>query len=129
MDYKKTLDNLELALSDLKEENKKIPIVVEGDKDITALHILDINKTIISLNSGLSLTDFCDKLAQKYKEIILLTDWDKKGGYLCGTIVKNLQGRVKCNTRFREIFAKNAMVRKVESLPSWINTIQKKMEN
>ena len=127
MDYNKSLEDLEKALSELREENKKIPIIVEGDKDIEALHRLEINGIIISVNAGISLTDFCDRLAREYNDIIILTDWDRRGGYLCHTIRKNLEGRVNCNTHYREIFAKNAMIRTVEGLPSWISTMREKI--
>ncbi len=129
MDYKKSLEDLEKALSELQDENKQIPIIVEGDKDIDALRKLDINGEIISVNIGTSLTDFCDRIASKYKEIIILTDWDRRGGYLCHTIKKNLEGRVNCNTYYREIFAKNAMIRTIEGLPSWIDTMRIKTAN
>lgn len=127
MDYKKSLETLEKTLMDLQEDNKNIPIVVEGDKDIFALRKLDINGIIISVNTGESLTTFCDKIAQNYKNIIILTDWDRRGGYLCHTIKKNLDGRVNCNINYREIFAKNSMVRTIEGLPSWIKTLADKI--
>ncbi len=127
MDYEKSFEDLEKVLLELQEENKIIPIIVEGDKDIEALRKLGIKGLIISVNTGMSITNFCDKIARKYKEIIILTDWDRKGGFLCHTIRKNLEGRVKCNIRFRELFAKNAMIRTVEGLPSWIKTMKKKL--
>lgn len=129
MDYKKSLDDLEKALSELQDENKKIPIIVEGEKDISALRKLDIDGTIISVNTGISLTDFCDKIANSYKEIIILTDWDRRGGYLCHTIKRNLEGRVNCNIYYRGIFAKNSMIRTIEGLPSWIETMKEKIIN
>jgi len=127
MDYKKSFEDLEKALYELREENKKIPIIVEGDKDREALQRLECNGEIISVNAGISLTDFCDRLAREYKDIIILTDWDRRGGYLCHTIRKNLEGRVNCNIYLREIFAKNAMIRTVEGLPSWISTMREKI--
>ena len=127
MDYKKSLENLETALLELRDENKRIPIIVEGDKDIDALRKLDIGGTIIRVNAGTSLIDFCDKIAQEHTDIIILTDWDRKGGYLCRTIRKNLEGRVKCNTKYRELFAKNAMIRTLEGLPSWLVTMRRKL--
>ena len=78
MDYKKSLEDIEKALTELQEENKNIPILVEGDKDIEALYKLNIKGTILSVNKGISLTNFCDNVAQDYKEIIILTDWDRK---------------------------------------------------
>ena len=127
MDYKKSLEDIEKALTELQEENKNIPILVEGDKDIEALYKLNIKGTILSVNKGISLTNFCDNLAQDYKEIIILTDWDRKGGHLCHKITKNLEGRVNCNTKFRELFARYTMIRTVEGLPSWIDTIKKRI--
>jgi len=129
MDYKKSFDELEEALSELIEENKIIPIVVEGEKDISALKKLGVSGVIISINSGLSLTDFCDSLARDYKNIIILTDWDRRGGFLCHTIRKNLEGRVSCNLYYRQVFAKNSMIRTVEGLPSWIETLKEKIKN
>ena len=129
MDYKKSLEEFEKALIELREENKKTPVIVEGEKDIEALRKLDVTGKIISLNSGSSLIDFCDKIAREYKDIIILTDWDKKGGFLCSTIRRNLQGRVFCNTYYREVFAKCSMIKTVEGLPSWFMTMNGKIRN
>ena len=128
MDYKKSLEELEKLLSELKEKNKIVPIIVEGDKDVAALRKLDINGTILSANTGRPLADFCDKIAEQYKDIIILTDWDWRGGRLCHTIRKNLEGRVNCDIKYRELFARHAMIRTVEGLPSWIETMKKKLK-
>ena len=128
MDYEKSLEEIEKALGDLIEDNKKVPIVVEGDKDVDALRKLGVTGEIIRYNKGMSLSNFCDSLAQKYRQIILLTDWDRKGGYLCFMLKKNLESRVKCLTRYREIFSKYSMTRTVEGLPSWIQTLHKRIQ-
>ena len=128
MDYNKSIEDIEHILLDLQEENKSIPILVEGDKDILALRKLGLAGTIISINKGKSLSDFCDGLARDYKDIIILTDWDKKGGYISHVIRKNLEGRVNCSMKYREFFAKNTMTRTVEGIPSWIETIKKKVD-
>jgi len=127
MDFKKSIEDLEKIIVELGEENRSIPIVVEGKKDIEALRKLDINGEIIGINSGHTLIDFCDKIAQEHTDIIILTDWDRKGGYLCRTIKKNLEGRVNCNTKYRKLFAKNSMIRTLEGLPSWLETMKKKL--
>lgn len=127
MNYEKSLEDLKKSILELQEENKLIPIIVEGEKDVEALHKLEINGTIITINSGLSIPDFCDKIANEYDEIIILTDWDRKGGFLCHTIMRNLEGRVVFNTRYREVFAKNAKIKTVEGLPSWISTMNEKL--
>jgi len=126
MDCNRSLEDVQKALSELIEENKSIPIVVEGEKDVDALRRLGLTGEIITLNLGITLIDFCDKIAEKYNEIIILTDWDRKGGFLYHTVERNLEGRVKVNARYREVFSKNMMSRTLEGLPSWIDTMIKK---
>jgi len=128
MDYIKSIKDIEEILLDLQEENKTIPILVEGDKDLLALRKLGLKGEIISINKGKSLSDFCDSLASEYKDIIILTDWDRRGGHLGHTIRKNLEGRVNCNMKYRKFFAKNTTIRTVEGIPSWIQTIRKKID-
>lgn len=128
MDYKKSLEDLEVIISEFIEENKSTPIVVEGDKDIEALRRLGFIGTIISVNRGVNLSTFCDRISNDFVSIIILTDWDRRGGHLCHTIKKNLEGRVKCNIKYRELLAKNTKIQTVESLPSWIITIKEKIE-
>lgn len=128
MDYKKSLEDLEEIIFELKEENIVIPIIVEGDKDIEALKKLGIKGEIITINKGVNLSNFCDRIANEYTNVIILTDWDKRGGKICHIIKKNLQGRIICNIKYREFFAKNTTIKTVEGLPSWIETIKKKID-
>ena len=83
----------------------------------------------MSLNKGVSITDFCDQIADRYNEIIIIREWDRRGGYLCHSIKKNLEGRVNCNIYYRSLFAKNSMIRTIEGLPSWIETIKEKIKS
>ena len=126
MDYDKSIDKVIKALEELDQESKKIPILVEGEKDKKALESLNINGKKIVFNNGISIIDFCDKLAKKYDQIIILTDWDRKGGFLRKRIQENLKGRIKCINRYRKIFAKNTMTKTVEGLPSYIKTMTEK---
>ena len=127
MDYKKTLEELENALQELSVMGKSIPILVEGEKDVAALVLLGINGRIIPINSGKSITDLCDWIAKNWDCIIILTDWDKQGGRLKRRIMENLQGRTSCITEFRELFAKNSTVKVLEGLPSYLQTLKKKI--
>ena len=127
MDYKKTLEELENALQELSVLSKSIPILVEGEKDVAALASLGINGNIIPINSGKSITNLCDWIANNWGCISIITDWDKQGGRLKRRITENLQGRTKCITEFREIFAKNSTVKVLEGFPSYLQTIRKKI--
>ena len=129
MDYEKSLSDLEKILDDLRDKNNEIPILVEGDKDIEALKKLNITGIILCLNKGMSVTNFCDLIAKKYDKIMILTDWDKKGGQLCYKLKKNLIGRVDCITDYRKKIAQKTTIKTVEGLPSWIETIKNKINH
>lgn len=129
MNYEKSLNDLEEILIDLRDRNIEIPILVEGDKDIEALKKLNITGIILSLNIGMSLTNFCDLISKKYDKIIILTDWDKKGGQLCYKLKKNFIGRVDCDIEYRKKIAQKTTIKTVEGLPSWIFTMKKKINN
>lgn len=127
MDYVRSLQNLEEGIENLNKLNNTVPIVVEGEKDIIALNALGIHGTIIPLNTGLSISNLCDTIAKQWDEIIVLTDWDRQGGRLCKRLIDNLKGRTRCNTDFRKIFAKNATVKDIEGLPSYMATLKQKI--
>jgi len=127
MDCKGAVEELERAIEDLKERNRDTPILVEGEKDVKALHALGITGTILTVYRGKEIANMCDDIASRYREIILLTDWDSEGWYLFRRIEKNLSGRTRCIADYRLIFAKNAMVKAVESLPSFLSTLHAKM--
>lgn len=127
MDDQDVFEELEELLTELREENKTIPIIVEGEKDIAALRKLELTGEILRFNTGQSIPDFCDNIAQKHRKIILLTDWDWRGGRLGSTIKKHLENRVECNMRYRQMFAQHCMCRTVEGIPSWLQTLQKKI--
>jgi 5S rRNA maturation endonuclease (ribonuclease M5) len=126
MDYSRSLEEVQKTLSELIEENRLKPVIVEGEKDVDALRRLGLAGKIVTLNSGVTLIDFCDRIAEKYEEVIILTDWDRKGGFLYRTIERNLEGRVKIISYYREVFSKNTMIRTVEGLPSWLDTMNGK---
>jgi 5S rRNA maturation endonuclease (ribonuclease M5) len=128
MDEKQSLEEIEKALMELQEENTTVPIIVEGEKDVAALRMLNLPGTIIRFNTGQSVPDFCDTIAHNHQKIILLTDWDWRGGRLCQQIKKHLEYRINVNLRYRSLFAQRCSCRTVEGLPTWIETLHKKID-
>lgn len=53
-----------------------------------ALHALGITGTILTVYRGKEIANMCDDIASRYREIILLTDWDSEGWYLFRRIEK-----------------------------------------
>ncbi|DAC73171.1 MAG TPA: topoisomerase [Thermoplasmata archaeon] len=128
MNDQEALDELEETLAELRQENTTVPIIVEGAKDAAALRILEMPGEVIRFNKGQSVSDFCDMVASSHQRIILLTDWDWRGGRLCLSIKKHLENRVGCIVKYREVFAKRCPCRTVEGMPTWLQTLRKKVQ-
>ncbi len=97
-----SLEKIIGILDEMREDNNSVPILVEGRRDRRALVALGFKGEIIVLNSGKSLSNLADKIASSYGELIILTDWDKKGSYLAGRIFNLLRDNdVVCNLEYR----------------------------
>ncbi len=71
--------------------NDEMPIIVEGRHDVRVLRSLGMRGEILVLNVGMSLVDFADTIASKYREVILLLDWDPEGEALCRRLTDLLE--------------------------------------
>ncbi len=127
MNFEESLEMIEKAIGDLREINRDVPVVVEGEKDETALRKLGLEGTIIVIQRGKRISALCDFIAENYKEIIILTDWDRKGWQLYRKMEKNLKGRTRCINDYRLILAKYSTVKDVESIPSFIMSIKERL--
>lgn len=87
MDYAELHEDLAQVLDDLIEKNRSVPIIVEGVYDRRALHELGVRGDIRVLNRGNSVLGLCEAIAREYREAIILTDWDVRGG----RIARNLR--------------------------------------
>ncbi len=128
MNYEESLKEIDESIRQLGVLNESVPIIVEGEKDVDALRRLGIEGKILTLHSGKKIVDFCDMVASEYDEVIILTDWDRKGGRLSSAVEQNLRGRTKCIMEFRTMLAKNMMVRDIESIPSYIRHMKTRIE-
>ncbi|MCD6331459.1 MAG: toprim domain-containing protein [Thermoplasmata archaeon] len=128
MNLSEALEEIEKAIEEMRERNKNVPILVEGEKDALALQSLGISGEIITIHCGKKIANLCDYIASHYKEIIILTDWDRRGWRLCKEIERNLEGRTKCITEYRLIFAKNSMVKDIEGMPSFLKNLKRKVK-
>ncbi|MBN2654744.1 MAG: hypothetical protein JXR79_06485 [Nitrospirae bacterium] len=80
------------ALQRLYELNKRIPVVVEGRKDVNALRSIGLVGEIVTIHSGKSIYEFAEHIAERFHKIILLTDWDEKGEQLLKAVGKETEG-------------------------------------
>lgn len=84
--YERVLETIE----DLREGSRAAPVVVEGKRDREALEQLGVPGEVITLNSGSSIFGLCETLAREHAEVIVLTDWDRRGGQLCRLLREGL---------------------------------------
>lgn len=103
MDDQERFEQLLEVLSELREANAEAPIVVEGARDVSSLRQLGMTGHIIPLHSGTTLFGLAEEIAAQADEVILLTDWDKKGQTLFETLRDALVANgVKVEGRFRD---------------------------
>ena len=124
------LESLIYVLEHLSQEVKSgVPIIVEGSKDLHALHKLNISGTVICIkNSGKILPDLLD--AVQNKSVIVLVDFDEEGIILVKIISTYLEKMgVKVNLTFwrrlKALLKRN--VKDVEGLPSYLKSLKKRV--
>lgn len=101
-------------------------IVVEGRRDAESLRRLGINGEI-KFASRQPLLEFAESLSGSGKEIVLLTDWDKKGGLVGRKIIKfllsyGIMPNTDIRSRIRALVKKR--IKDVESLDNYVNKLR-----
>jgi 5S rRNA maturation endonuclease (ribonuclease M5) len=131
LDYKRKLENFIELLSELQTDNITIPIIIEGEKDERALRALGFKGEIIKLHSGKSILNLCEEISKTNREIILLTDWDKRGIRFYEKLRKLLKANeIKYYDKYWKIFRKNLSkdIHNVEDLPRYFDNLKKLAE-
>ncbi|GEM_PF-169154 len=123
MDERARFDALLVLLEDLVEANAETPILVEGQRDVAALRELGCRGAVMTIHSGDPLPDVVERVAERCRAVILLTDWDRKGDRFFDEFSSALAHRgVRCDRSFRDkipAYARAAF-KDVESLPSFV---------
>lgn len=88
----KTLEQVEELLDELRESSSEgVPILVEGADDEGTLRKLDVNGQILRASgSSKTLLNFLESLVG-FKQIIILTDFDRAGDKLATFCTKHLE--------------------------------------
>ena len=88
MRIEQRLEEVEGLIKELVHLSDTMAIIVEGRKDERALRELGVKGEIVRLNKGESIFGTCERLSRDHKKVILMTDWDRKGGHL-GKLLKD----------------------------------------
>ncbi len=104
-------------------------IVVEGRRDADSLRSLGINGDI-RLACSRPLLEFTEQLSKSRKEIVLLTDWDKKGGITARKIINHLLTYgIMPNTDLRSRIGSlvKKRIKDIESLNKYVNKLREEI--
>lgn len=119
-----SIEEIILELQDLARSGAIV--VVEGRRDMASLRSLGINGEI-RLACQQPLLEFTERLSQSGKEIILLTDWDRKGGMTARKIIDYLRAYgIMPNTdiRWRIGILVKKSIKDIESLDNYLNKLR-----
>lgn len=127
LEERERLEELEEIILELKELSKAgAIIIVEGRKDVDSLRFLGIHGEI-QLASQQPLLYLTELLSGSGKEIVLLTDWDKKGSFIAKKIINHLFAygiipNTDIRSRLRSLSKKR--IKDIESLNNYINKLR-----
>jgi len=120
---------LSLIVEELSYRVKKgTPILIEGKKDEEALNKLGIKGNIIKVSgSGLKLFEVAEKAIESSSEVIILTDFDKKGDLLAKKLsndIQSLGSHPDLNIRKNIMKITRRYIKDIESLPKHLKNLE-----
>jgi 5S rRNA maturation endonuclease (ribonuclease M5) len=127
-----TGENLERAerlrevLELLEDANRRVPVIVEGKRDAHALRKLGLKGEILILHNGKGLYEFCEEIAERFRKVIVLFDWDNKGESLCRTVTDHLEGHCEEFSDFRGILKILCQkdIKDIEGIPKLLTRLE-----
>ncbi len=129
------LEGVKALIEELNDLEGDVLVLVEGKKDLLALEAVGVKVPGIALNKGMELFDLLESLsptdahgkAEKGKKlIVIMTDWDRKGGQLASRIGKACAHLgIPHDTEFRRklVHLTGRYIRTVESLGSLMDRL------
>lgn len=82
MNAEERYEELVAVIDELVEASARAPVIVEGARDVKSLRALGLAGEIVSVNRGETVFHFCEQLAATHRAVVILTDWDVRGGQL-----------------------------------------------
>jgi len=127
--YRKRLERIEELLLELSEYSKKgAVIIVEGKRDILSMKRLGIDGNF-ELATRHSLFNFSEKIAKLGCEVIILTDWDRRGDILATKLSEyfgtfGIKPELQIRNKLKLITQKE--IKDVESLYTYVSKLRSK---
>ncbi|MPM92714.1 hypothetical protein SDC9_139850 [bioreactor metagenome] len=127
--YRKRLERIEELLLELSEYSERgAVIIVEGKRDILSMKRLGIKGTF-ELATRHSLFNFSEKIAGLGCEVIILTDWDRRGDMLAAKLSEyfenfGIKPELQIRNKLRLITQKE--IKDIESLHTYVSKLRLK---
>lgn len=125
---KERFEALQELFKVLSELNRKVPIIVEGRNDVIALRTLGLQGEIIQVHGGKNLYELSEEIHERFEQVILLIDWDRKGETLMKTLGDYLSGLWEGYRTFRETlrFLCRDEALEVEEIPALMERLKRR---
>jgi len=94
------IEELRSFISTLNLQTNSV-LVVEGKRDSAALKKIGYSGVVLEFHKFGGLIKFADSVAQ-YESVIILLDRDRKGRYLTGKIISQLERRTRVDLSFKK---------------------------
>ena len=127
--YRKRLERIEDLLSELSEYSERgAVIIVEGKRDIISMKRLGIEGSF-ELATRQSLFNFSERVAALGCEVIILTDWDRRGDLLAVKLSEyfgnfGIKPELQIRNKLKLITQKE--IKDVESLYTYVSKLRSK---
>jgi 5S rRNA maturation endonuclease (ribonuclease M5) len=127
--YRKRLERVEELLSELSDYSERgAIIIVEGKRDILSLKRLGIEGDF-ELATRYSLFNFSERIAKLGREVIILTDWDRRGNLLAIKLSEyfesfGLKPELQIRNKLKLISQKE--IKDIESLYNYVSRLRLK---
>lgn len=121
------LERILEVVDDLEHMSDGTPIVVEGLKDVEALKRIGVKKNVVSLGKGLSVFAFCERLARRSGSVVILTDWDRKGGRLARMLKDAFEAngvKADLDLRAQLVLLTKKDIKDIEGLPRYVSRLK-----
>jgi len=125
--YRKRLERVEELLSELSDySDRGAIIIVEGKRDILSLKKLGIEGDF-ELATRYSLFNFSERIAELGREVIILTDWDRRGDLLAVKLseyFENFGLRPELQIRNKLKLISQKEIKDIESLYNYVSMLR-----
>jgi 5S rRNA maturation endonuclease (ribonuclease M5) len=127
--YRRKLEKIEELLSELSEySGRGAIIIVEGKRDIFSLRRLGIEGNF-EIATNTSLYNFTETVAKIGNEVIVLTDWDRRGDLLAAKLsgyFENFGLKPELRIRHKMKLICHKEIKDVESLYTYVSRLRLK---